>query len=122
VPGPGHPAKPAARPDEACAGYALREQALRYRLAHPGAMVPHPGTSYSDGFERFILDGADGGRAGALLRPGGGPLPLGILQRRLCALTAAHLDNKLGLHTREIDDVDPMKARSGLSSRVQFNL
>ena len=56
VPGPGRPAKAAARPDEACAEGALREQVLRYRLAHAGAMVPHPGgsTSYSDGFKRFI--------------------------------------------------------------------
>jgi hypothetical protein len=61
VPGPGRPAKAAAQPDEACAGCALREQVLRYRLAHPGAMVHHPGgsTSYSDGFRRFILDLAD---------------------------------------------------------------
>ncbi len=61
VPGPGRPAKAATRPDEQWAGYALREQVLRYRLAHPGATVPHPGgsTSYSDGFKRFILDLAD---------------------------------------------------------------
>ena len=61
VAGPGRPAKAAAQPDEACAGGALREQVLRYRLAHPGAMVPHPGgsTSYSDAFKRFILDMAD---------------------------------------------------------------
>jgi hypothetical protein len=58
VAGPGRPAKGAVRPDEGCAGGALREQVLRYRLAHPGAMVPHPGggTSYSDGFKRFLLD------------------------------------------------------------------
>jgi len=62
VPGPGRPSKAAVRPDEGCAGYAVREQVLRYRLAHPGAMVPHPGgsTRYSDGFKRFILDLADG--------------------------------------------------------------
>jgi len=62
VPGPGRPAKAAARPDEVCAECVLGEQVLRYRLAHPGAMVPHPGgsTSYSDGFKRFILDLADG--------------------------------------------------------------
>jgi len=62
VPGPGRPVKAAAQPDEACAGGALREQVLRYRLAHPGARVPHPGgsTSYSAGFKRFILDLADG--------------------------------------------------------------
>jgi hypothetical protein len=43
-------------------GTALREQALRYRLAHPGAMASHPGgsTSCTDGFKRFILDRADG--------------------------------------------------------------
>ncbi len=43
-------------------GYALREQVLRYRLAHPGAMVSHAaggGTRYSDGFRRFILDLSD---------------------------------------------------------------
>jgi hypothetical protein len=33
--------------------------------------------------------------------------PLGILQRRLCVLTAIHLDNELGLDTQEIDDVRP---------------
>ncbi len=62
VPGPGRPATAAAQPDEACAGGSLREQVLRYRLAHPGAMVSHPGggTRYSDGFRRFILDLADG--------------------------------------------------------------
>ena len=59
VPGRGRPTKAAAQPAGGCA---LREQVLRYRLAHPGAMVPHPGgsTSYSDGFKRFILDLADG--------------------------------------------------------------
>ena len=43
------------------AGYGVREQVLRYRLNHPGAMVPHTGgyTSYSDGFRRFILDLSD---------------------------------------------------------------
>jgi hypothetical protein len=61
VAGPGRPAKAAVRADEGCAGCAVREQVLRYRLAHPGAMVPHPGgsTSYSGGFKRFILDLAD---------------------------------------------------------------
>ncbi|MCP3880163.1 MAG: hypothetical protein GY701_17500, partial [Sulfitobacter sp.] len=41
--------------------YELREQVLRYRLAHPGAMVSYAagGTRYSDGFRRFILDLAD---------------------------------------------------------------
>ena len=62
VAGPGRPVKAAAQPDEACAGGALREQVLRYRLAHPGAMVSLSGggTSYSDAFRRFILDLADG--------------------------------------------------------------
>jgi hypothetical protein len=32
---------------------------------------------------------------------------LAILQRRLCVLTAVHLDNELGLHTQEIGDVRP---------------
>lgn len=43
---------------ESPAGYILREQVLRYRLEHPGAMVCHSGggTSYSDGFRRFLLD------------------------------------------------------------------
>ncbi len=61
VAGPGRPAKGAVRPDEGCAGGALREQVLRYRLAHPGAMVAHPGrgTSYSHGFKRFLLDLAE---------------------------------------------------------------
>ena len=62
VPGPGRPAKAAAGPDAACAGCALREQVLRYRLAHPGAMVSQRGggTRYSDGCKRFLLDLADG--------------------------------------------------------------
>ena len=62
VPGPGRPVKAAVRPDEGCAGCALREQVLRYRLAHPGAMVAHSSgsTRYSDGFKRLILDLADG--------------------------------------------------------------
>ncbi len=61
VPGRGRPVKAAVQPDEAGAGCALREQVLRYRLAHPGATVLHRGgsTSYSDGFKRFILDLAD---------------------------------------------------------------
>jgi len=33
--------------------------------------------------------------------------PLRILQRPLCVLTAVHLDNELGLHTQDIDDVGP---------------
>ncbi|MCP3969347.1 MAG: hypothetical protein GY717_03340, partial [Rhodobacteraceae bacterium] len=61
--GPGRPANSGAAPVavEEHAGRALREQVLRYRLAHPGAMVTHAGgsTSYSDGFRRFILDLAD---------------------------------------------------------------
>jgi len=61
--GPGRPANSGAAPvavDEH-AGQALREQVLRYRLAHPGAVVFHAGggTRYSDGFRRFILDLAD---------------------------------------------------------------
>lgn len=42
-------------------GYALREQVLRYRLVHPGAVVVHASgnTSYSDGFRRVVLDLAD---------------------------------------------------------------
>ena len=61
VAGSGRPAKAAVRADEGCAGCAVREQVLRYRLAHPGAMLLHPGgsTSYSGGFKRFILDLAD---------------------------------------------------------------
>ncbi len=60
--GPGRPAKP---PQEtgsvAPAGYPLREQVLRYRLEHPGAMVVHSSgnASYSDGFRRFVLDRLD---------------------------------------------------------------
>ena len=36
----------------------LREQVLRFRLAHPGALVQHAGghATYSDGFVRFVLD------------------------------------------------------------------
>ena len=61
--GPGRPAHSGAVPVavEEHAGQALREQVLRYRLEHPGAVVSHAGggTSYSDGFRRFILDLAD---------------------------------------------------------------
>ena len=61
--GPGRPANSGAAPVavEEHAGQALREQVLRYRLAHPGAVVSHVGggTNYSDGFRRFILDLAD---------------------------------------------------------------
>lgn len=57
--GPGRPSAVVAPTvtDEA-PGPALRVQVLRYRLAHPGAMVMHRGghTTYSDGFRRFILD------------------------------------------------------------------
>ena len=62
--GPGRPGKLGPSPVTGAnpPGYALREQVLRYRLAHPGAMVSHAGgggTRYSDGFRRFILDLAD---------------------------------------------------------------
>ncbi|MCB2184534.1 MAG: hypothetical protein KQH63_21130 [Desulfobulbaceae bacterium] len=42
-------------------GWEVREMALKYRLAHPGAMVVHKTgrTTYSDGFIRFILDISD---------------------------------------------------------------
>jgi len=59
--GPGRPRKPTGEDEhneEACA---LRENVLRYRLAHPGAVIDH-GTGqmrYSDGFRRYILDLAD---------------------------------------------------------------
>lgn len=55
--------RPASRP--ACAApnpeapqWRLREQVLRFRLEHPGALVPHAGghATYSDGFIRFVLD------------------------------------------------------------------
>jgi hypothetical protein len=53
--GPGRPVCPPT-PEEKC--WRLREQVLRFRLNHPGAMVLHIGghTSYSDSFIRFILD------------------------------------------------------------------
>ncbi|MCP4289933.1 MAG: hypothetical protein GY792_36885 [Gammaproteobacteria bacterium] len=61
--GPGRPPKSKSPPmsAEIPAGYGVREQVLRYRLAHPGAMVSHAGgcMSYSDGFRRFILDLSD---------------------------------------------------------------
>jgi hypothetical protein len=59
-PGPGRPGYPAATaPPEADSG--LREQVLRFRLSHPGALVLHAGgrTTYSAGFTRFILDAHD---------------------------------------------------------------
>jgi hypothetical protein len=61
LPGPGRPRRPMGAEkhnEEACA---LREKVLRYRLAHPGAVVDHgPGqVRYSDGFRRYILDLAD---------------------------------------------------------------
>jgi len=61
---PGRPSKggSSAVADAIPPGYALREQVLRYRLAHPGAMISHAaggGTRYSDGFRRFILDLSD---------------------------------------------------------------
>jgi hypothetical protein len=61
--GPGRPSKLGPLPvtGDIPPGYELREQVLRYRLAHPGAVVSHAGggTNYSDGFRRFILDLAD---------------------------------------------------------------
>jgi hypothetical protein len=61
--GPGRPTQSESLPMDAQipAGYGVREQVFRYRLAHPGAMVSHAGgsTSYSDGFRRFILDLSD---------------------------------------------------------------
>jgi len=61
--GPGRPTQSESLPlsTEIPAGYGVREQVLRYRLDHPGAVVSHPGgtTSYSDGFRRFILDLSD---------------------------------------------------------------
>jgi hypothetical protein len=61
--GPGRPVK-AESPSvtsEVPAGYLLREQVFRYRLAHPGAVVSHVGgsTSYGDGYRRRVLDLAD---------------------------------------------------------------
>ncbi len=61
--GPGRPAKLVQEIDSVIvpAGYQLREQILRYRLEHPGAMIVHSSgtTSYSDGFRRFLLDRLD---------------------------------------------------------------
>jgi len=61
--GPGRPTQSESLPlsTEISAGYSVREQVLRYRLDHPGAVVSHPGgsTSYSDGFRRFILNLSD---------------------------------------------------------------
>jgi hypothetical protein len=61
--GPGRPSKLGPPPvmGDIPAGYELREQVLRYRLVHPGAVVSHTGgcTRYSDGFRRFILDLSD---------------------------------------------------------------
>lgn len=59
--GPGRPTKSGPMSVDIPVGQGLREQVLRYRLAHPGAVVCHggAGTSYSDGFRRFILDLAD---------------------------------------------------------------
>ena len=54
--GSGRPVNPAPPLD-----HERREQVLRYRLAHPGAVVVHASgsTSYSDGFRRLVLDLAD---------------------------------------------------------------
>jgi hypothetical protein len=61
--GPGRPVntEPSPMVDEVPAGHWLREQVLRFRLDHPGAVVIHAGgsTSYSDGFRRFVLDLTD---------------------------------------------------------------
>ena len=61
--GPGRPRQSEQVPATAAvpAGHLLREQVLRYRLEHPGALVTHAGgsTSYSAGFRRFILDRSD---------------------------------------------------------------
>ena len=58
--GPGHPVRRSASvpAHEQEKGFRLREQVLRYRLDHPGALVLHAGgrATYSDGFIRFILD------------------------------------------------------------------
>ena len=63
LPGPGRPVKANPPPvaDEMPASCRLREQLLRYRLDHPGAVVIHASgsTSYSDGFRRWVLDLAD---------------------------------------------------------------
>ena len=63
LPRPGRPVKTAPVPAPAGIppGCQLREQVLRYRLAHPGALVVHASgsTSYSDGFRRFVLDQTD---------------------------------------------------------------
>ncbi len=63
LPRPGRPVKTEPVPASAGIppGCQLHEQVLRYRLAHPGALVVHASgsTSYSDGFRRFVLDLAD---------------------------------------------------------------
>ncbi len=57
---PGHPVCRSASDSshEKEQGFRLREQVLRYRLNHPGALVLHAKGrfTYSDGFIRFILD------------------------------------------------------------------
>lgn len=59
LPGRGRPA--AESLDNSQPDHNLREQVLRYRLAHPGAVVNHASgrVSYSDGFIRFTLDAFD---------------------------------------------------------------
>jgi hypothetical protein len=55
--GPGRPMIPAS-PTAQEKGWRLREQVLRFRLKHPGALVLRVGgyTTYSDPFIRLILD------------------------------------------------------------------
>ena len=69
LPGPGHPlSHPVVEPDpEAEKGWRLREGVLRYRLAHPGALVLHASgrATYSDGFIRFALDLLDQWQGGS---------------------------------------------------------
>lgn len=61
--GPGRPEKNGARAGSGWEdqGWEVRERVLKYRLAHPGAMVVHKTgrTTYSDGFVKFILDISD---------------------------------------------------------------
>jgi AcrR family transcriptional regulator len=59
--GPGRPRTPPRAEAHDAQACAVRENVLRFRLAHPGAVVDH-GTGqmrYSDAFRRYILDLAD---------------------------------------------------------------
>ena len=59
---------PVVEPDpEAEKNWRLREEVLRYRLAHPGALVLHASgrATYSDGFIRFALDLLDQWQGGS---------------------------------------------------------